>query len=73
MLHSDLLRPIWIKTINYACFKLKEKTTGSVKKNTNNFISVIGDKFAMTAGQRKLAISFSKWFFSGVNYFQLLI
>ena len=34
-----------MKTINYACFKLEEKATRSVKKNKNNFIKVIRDKF----------------------------
>ena len=37
-----------MKEIYYACFKLEEKTTRSVKKNKNNFINVIGDKFAMS-------------------------
>ena len=36
-----------MKAINYACFKLEKKTTRSIKKNKNNFINVIGDKFAM--------------------------
>ena len=30
-----------MQAINYACFKLKEKTTRSVKKNKSNFINVI--------------------------------
>ena len=37
-----------MKAINYACFKLEEKTTRCVKKKKNNFISVIGDKLAMS-------------------------
>ena len=37
-----------MKTMCYACFKLEEKATRSVKKNKNNFINVIGDKFAMS-------------------------
>ena len=37
-----------MKAINYACFKLEEKATRSVKKKKNNFINVIGDKFAMS-------------------------
>ena len=37
-----------MKTINYACFKLEEKATRSVKKNKNNFINVTGDKFTMS-------------------------
>ena len=35
-----------MKAITYACFKLEEKATRSVKKKKNNFINVIGDKFA---------------------------
>ena len=35
-----------MERINYACFKLEEKAFRSVKKNKNNFISVIGNKFA---------------------------
>ena len=37
-----------MKAINYACFKVEEKITRSVKKNKSNFISIVGDKFAMT-------------------------
>ena len=37
-----------MKAINYACFKLEEKITRDVKKNDNNFINIIGDKFAMS-------------------------
>ena len=37
-----------MKIINYACFKLVEKATRSVKKKKNNFINVMGDKFAMS-------------------------
>ena len=36
-----------MKAINYACFKLEEKATRSVKKNKSNFIKVIGDKVTM--------------------------
>ena len=32
-----------MKAINYACFKLEEKTTRSVKKNKNNFINTMGE------------------------------
>ena len=28
-----------MKAMNYACFKLEERTTRSVKKNKNNFIN----------------------------------
>ena len=37
-----------MKTINYACFKLEEKATRSVKKKKNNFISAVEDKFIMS-------------------------
>ena len=37
-----------MKAINYACSKLEEKVNRSIKKNKNNFINVIGDKFAMS-------------------------
>ena len=37
-----------MKAVNYACFKLEEKATRSVKKKKNNFINVIRDKFAMS-------------------------
>ena len=37
-----------MKAINYACFKLEEKATRSIKKKEKNFIDVIGDKFAMS-------------------------
>ena len=50
----------------------KKKTTRSVKKNKNNFINVIGDKFAMNIRWGKLTIIFCKKFFSCINYLQLL-
>ena len=37
-----------MKTINYPCFKLEEKPLEALSKNNNNFINVIGDKFAMS-------------------------
>ena len=37
-----------MKAANYACFKLEEQATKSVKKKRNNFINVIGGKFAMS-------------------------
>ena len=61
-----------MKAINYACFKLEEKTAKSVKKNKNNFINVIGDKFAKSIRQGKLSILFCKMIFSSINYLQLL-
>ena len=36
-----------MKAMYYACFKLEEKTTRSVKKNKNNFINVIGDMMSI--------------------------
>ena len=62
-----------LKAINYGCFKLEEKATGSVKNNKNNFINVIGDKFTMSIRLRKLTIPFCKKLFSCINYLQLLI
>ena len=32
-----------MKTMNYACFKLKERDTSSVKKKKNNFINGVED------------------------------
>ena len=61
-----------MKATNYACFKLEEKTIKSVKKNKNNFINVIGDKFAISIRQRKLTILICKKLFSCINYLQLL-
>ena len=60
-----------MKLVNYACFKLEEKTTRIVKKKKNNFINVIGDKFAMSIRCGNLAISFCKKLFSCINYLQL--
>ena len=37
-----------MKAINYAYFKLGEKTTRNVKKNKSNLINVIGGKSAMS-------------------------
>ena len=37
-----------MKAIHYAFFKLGEKATRSVKKNKNNFINIIGDRFPMS-------------------------
>ena len=37
-----------MKAINYAYFNLEENITRSVKKNKNNFMNIIGDKFAMS-------------------------
>ena len=48
----------------------KKKAT---KKNKNNFINIIRDKFAMNIRREKLTISFSKKHFSCINYLQLFI
>ena len=37
-----------MKAINYACFKLEEKTVRSIKTNKWNFINAIEDKVAMS-------------------------
>ena len=47
-IQNKIKNKLRMKAINYACFKLEEKTTRSVKKNKNNFINVIGNKFAMS-------------------------
>ena len=36
-----------MKEISFTCLKLEVKATRSVKKNKNNFINIVGDKFAM--------------------------
>lgn len=58
-----------LKAINYASFKLEEKTTRlevlkKKKKIKTNFINVIRDGFAMSIRQGKLAISFCSFIFS---------
>ena len=45
-IQNKIKNKLRMKAINYACFKLEEKATRSVKKKKNNFINVIGDKFA---------------------------
>ena len=37
-----------MKGIKYACFKLGKKAAKKVKKNKNNFINIVGDKFTMS-------------------------
>ena len=37
-----------MKAINYARFKLDEKTTRKVKNNKSNLTNFIGDKFAVS-------------------------
>ena len=51
-----------MKAINYVCFKLVEKVTISVKKNKNNFISVIGNKFAISIRWENQRFDFSRSF-----------
>ena len=60
-----------MKAIYYACFKLEVKTTRSVKKNKNNFINVIADRFAMRIRLGNLRFSFCTKLFSCINYIQL--
>ena len=47
-IQNKIKNKLRMKAINFACFKLEEKTTRSVKKKKNNFINVIGDKFAVS-------------------------
>lgn len=49
------------------------KSHWSIKKNKNNFVNVIGDKFAMIIRWGKLTISLCKKLFSCVNDLQLLM
>ena len=37
-----------MKAIDYAFFELDEKATRSVKKNKNNFVSVVGETFPVS-------------------------
>ena len=41
-----------VKAINSGCFKLEEKAIRSVKKNKNNFINVIRDKFTISVDEK---------------------
>ena len=66
-------KQIMCKSNKVWCFKLEEKTTRSVKKNKNNIISVLGDKFIMSIREGKLTISSCKKLFSCINYLLLLI
>ena len=70
---NEIQNKLSMKAINYACSKLEEKVNRSIKKNKNNFINVIGDKFAMSIKLGKLTISFCKKLFSCINNLQLLI
>ena len=68
-IQNKIKNKLHMKAINYTCFKQEEKT--SFKKNKNNFINIIADKFAMIIRWGKLTISFGKKLFSCTNYFQL--
>ena len=56
-INCKIKNKLCIKAINYACFKLEEKITRSVKKNKSNLISIIGDKFAISIRLGKLEIN----------------
>ena len=68
-IQNEIKNKLCMKAINYTCFKLEKKPTSrSVKKNKNNFINVIGDKFAMSIGWGKLTISLCTKLFGCINY-----
>ena len=46
-IQNKIKSKLCVKAINYACFKLEEKTTRGVKKIKNNFISITRDNFAV--------------------------
>ena len=46
-IQNKIQNKLHMKAINYARFKLEQKTTRSVKKNKNYFINVIGEKCVM--------------------------
>ena len=56
---------------NKLCMLETGRKNHCVKKNKNNFINVIGDKFAMIIRWGKLTISFCKKLYSCINYLQL--
>ena len=45
---NKIKNKLYVKAINYGCFKLEEKAIRSVKKNKNNFINAIADKVFMS-------------------------
>ena len=47
-IRSKIKNKVWMKAINYACFKLEEKIIKRFKKNKSIFINIIGDKFTMS-------------------------
>ena len=47
-IRSKIKNKVWVKAINYACFKLEEKIIKRFKKNKSSFINIIGDKFTMS-------------------------
>ena len=50
----------------------EEKTPRNAKKNKNNFINIIGDKFTMSIRWEKLTISLCTKLFGCINYLRLL-
>ena len=44
---NKIKNKLCVEVINYACFKMAEKASRSVKKN-RNCINVLGDKFPMS-------------------------
>ena len=54
-IQNKIKNKLRMKTINYACFKLEEKTT-SVKKNKNNLINVIRNILAKSISWANLTI-----------------
>ena len=59
-----------MKAVNFACFKLGEKASKSVKKNKNNFINVIENKLTMSLDEE---INNNILQEACINYLQLLI
>ena len=43
-IQNKIKNKLRMKTMNYACFKRKERDTSSVKKKKNNFINGVEDK-----------------------------
>ena len=47
-IQNKITDKLFMKAINYVCFKLEGKIARGIKNNKRNFISVIEDKFAMS-------------------------
>ena len=58
-MQNKIKSKLFMKAINYKCFKLEEKATRSVTRKKNNFINVTENKFAMSLRWGKLTIAFS--------------